>query len=246
MAHRDEIIHFFNDYLQVEQFKDFCPNGLQVEGKAEVKRIVTGVSASAELFAKAAAKGADMIIVHHGILWEKNDPVIKGGFRRRLELLLADEITLLAYHLPLDKHPRIGNNALAAAALGLEALQEFAEVGLHGKIPATFFPEFVEKVRGFYGSQPLIFACGPERVERIGICSGGAQRWLADAIDMGLDVYVTGEASEATLHLAKEGKIHFIAAGHYATERLGIRALGELAAQQFGVSVEFIDIPNPV
>lgn len=246
MALRDEIILFLNDYLQVDQFKDYGPNGLQVEGKDKVERIVTGVSASAELFAKAAAKGADMIIVHHGILWEKNSLVIKGGFRRRLELLLADEINLLAYHLPLDKHPQIGNNALAAAALGLEALQEFAEVGLQGKVQPIPFAEFLAKVQAYYGTEPLVFSYGPERIERIGICSGGAPRSIVEAIDRGLDVYITGEASEATLHLAKEGRIHFIAAGHYATEKPGIRALGDLVSKQFNVHVEFIDIPNPV
>lgn len=246
MAQRDEIIRFLNDYLQVSTFKDYGPNGLQVEGKEEVRKIVTGVSASVELFERAAAAGADMVLVHHGILWEKNSLVIKGGYRRRIDTLLRNGITLLAYHLPLDKHPQLGNNALAADALGMSNRCEFAEVGWLGDVRPCALDALLKTVTDFYGANPLVFAYGPKRIERVGVCSGGAQRSIVEAIDLGLDAFITGECSEATMHLAQEGEIHFIAAGHYATERPGIRALGELAARQFQLSVEFIDLPNPV
>ncbi len=246
MALRHEIITYINEYLHISDFRDYGPQGLQVEGKETVNKIVTGVSASAEFFDKAAKRGADMIMVHHGILWDRDTPIIKGGTKRRLQTLLQNDITLLAYHLPLDKHPELGNNALAVKAFDMTNIEEFAEVGYMGTILPISFDVLLKKVRDLYQSDPLVFAYGPERIERIGICSGGAQRSIEEAIDLGLDAFITGEYSEPTMHLAKEGGIHFIGAGHYATERLGIRALGEHVAEKFGVDVEFIDIPNPV
>ncbi|MBN1479946.1 Nif3-like dinuclear metal center hexameric protein [candidate division KSB1 bacterium] len=246
MVERNKIVSYVNEYLQIADFKDYGPQGVQVEGKKEVKKIFTGVSASAQLFEKAADQHADMIIVHHGILWNREMPIIKGGYKRRLSTLLHNDITLLAYHLPLDKHPEIGNNALAARAFGLTDLTEFAEVGWMGDISLCSFDVLLKKVRDLYKSDPLVFAYGPEQVSRIGICSGGAQRAISEAIEHGLDVYITGEAAEPTMHLAKEAGIHFISAGHYATERLGVRALGDHLAEKFDVQVEFIDIPNPV
>ena len=217
-----------------------------MEGRDTVKKIVTGVSASAQLFEKAAETGADMILVHHGLLWDKESHVVKGGFKQRLGFLLKNEITLLAYHLPLDKHPELGNNALAADSLGMSDLQEFADVGWAGNIPVCSFDVLLKKVVDLYQADPLVFSYGPERIERVGICSGGAPRAINEAIDMGLDAFITGEAGEPTMHLAREGKIHFIAAGHYASERLGIKALGEFVAKKFEIEAEFIDIPNPV
>ena len=246
MTQRDEIIKHLNNYLSISEFKDYGPQGLQVEGKNEVQKIVTGVSASAQFFAQAADHGADMIIVHHGILWDRETPIIKGGYKQRVLTLLQNDMTLVAYHLPLDKHPDIGNNALAVKALGLEDIKDFAEVGYMGSIPPCSFDVLLKKIQDLYQSDPLVFAYGPERIERIGICSGGAQRAITEAIDHQLDAFITGEVSEPTMHVAKEGNIHFISAGHYATERLGIRALGEHVAGQFDVEVEFIDIPNPV
>ncbi len=246
MAHRDEIIRFLNDYLQIDQINDGCPNGLQVEGKEEVRFIVTAVSASAELFERAAAAGADMVMVHHGILWERESRVIKGGFRRRIETLLRHGMTLAAYHLPLDKHPEIGNNALAAEAFGLSSREPFAEVGFLGNVSFCSIEELKHAVADFYDREPLVFAYGPKQIARIGICSGGAEKYIVEAVERGLDAFITGEVAEATMHLAKEGNIHFIAAGHYATERPSIRALGELTAARFGVKAEFIDLPNPI
>ncbi len=246
MTLRNDIINYLNDYLSISNFHDYGPQGLQVEGKETVNKIVTGVSASAEFFEKAAARGGDMILLHHGILWDRDTPIIKGGAKRRLLTLLQNDITLLAYHLPLDQHPDIGNNALAAKALRMADLEQFAGVGWMGRIPTTSFDELLQNVKHLYKSDPLIFNFGPVDIKRIGICSGAAQRSIEEAIDLGLDAFITGECSESTMHLAKEGGIHFIGAGHYATERLGIRALGEHVAEKFDIDVEFVDVPNPV
>jgi dinuclear metal center YbgI/SA1388 family protein len=246
MANRNDIIIYTNDYLNIADFKDYGPQGLQVEGKTEVRKIITAVSASVELFQKANSAAADMIIVHHGLLWDRESSVVKGGFKQRLLTLLSNDISLLAYHLPLDAHPEIGNNALAATALGLDNIKPLGDVGVMGTIAVHSFSTLLSRIKSLYQSQPLVFAYGPENVQRIGICSGGAERDITIAIEQGLHVYITGEAGEATMHLAKEGNIHFIAAGHYATERLGIRALGEHLARKFDLEVEFIDIPNPV
>jgi dinuclear metal center YbgI/SA1388 family protein len=245
-ASRDDIIRHLNDYLHIGDFKDYGPQGLQVEGRETIKKIVTSVSASIQLFEEAAGRDADMVIVHHGILWDKESRVISGGFKRRIETLLYNEITLLAYHLPLDKHPEVGNNAIAAKAFNMSNLSEFAEVGLKGDIPLCSFDNLLKKVQDVYNTDPLVFAYGPERIERIGICSGGADHYIQEAVSEGLDAFVTGEFSEPTMHLAKEGHIHFIGAGHYATERLGVLALGAYLSNEFSVDVEFVDIYNPV
>lgn len=246
MAHRDDIIKYLNDYLQIAEFKDYGPQGLQVEGREDVQNIVTGVSACVQLFDEAVKCAADMIIVHHGVLWDADKHVLKGGFKKRLKILLENDITLLAYHLPLDKHPELGNNALAAQALGLVNGEEFADVGLVGDVEPIGIDRLVAKVVSLYQSDPLVFKEGPDEIRRIAICSGGAQRHVMDAVEAGADVYITGEVAEYVMHQAREEGIHFIAAGHHATERLGIKALGEHVAQKFGVGAKFIDVPNPV
>ncbi len=243
---RDEIIRYLNEYLQINDFRDYGPQGLQVEGRETVERIVTSVSASVQLFEEAAGRNADMVIVHHGILWDNESRVIKGGLKKRIETLLFNEMTLLAYHLPLDKHPEIGNNAQAAKAFKMSNLDEFADVGLMGDIQPCSYDDLLKKVRDVYHTDPLVFAFGPERIHRIGICSGGAERYIHQAIEAGLDAFITGEYAEPTMHLAKEGHIHFIGAGHYATERPGVLALGEHLSGAFDVQVEFVDIYNPV
>lgn len=243
---RDDIIRYLNDFMNIVDFKDYGPQGLQVEGRDTVKKIVTSVSASVQLFEEAAGRDADMIIVHHGILWDKESRVLRGSLKRRIETLLYNEISLLAYHLPLDKHPEVGNNAQAASAFKMSNLVEFAEVGLMGDIPPCSFDDLLKKVQDIYHTDPLVFAYGPERVQRIGICSGGADRYIHEAVEAGLDAFITGEFSEPTMHLAKEGQIHFIGAGHYATERLGVLALGAHLSNQFDVELEFVDIYNPV
>lgn len=246
MVLRDQIVEYINDYLQVQNFRDFSPLGLQVEGKQEVGKIVTSVSASVQLFEQAVQKNADMIIVHHGILWDNQSCVVKGGFKKRLELLIKNDITLLGYHLPLDKHHEIGNNAIAAHFFKIKDTREFAEVGLWGNIKPCSFDVLLKNVHDLYLSDPLVFPFGPERIEKIAVCSGSAKHYLGEAIDNGIDAFITGEAGETSMHEAKEGNIHYIAAGHYATERVGIKALGDQLEKKFDLAVEFIDIPNPV
>jgi len=246
MEKRDTLVNYLNEFLQIADFRDYGPQGVQVEGREEVNTIITAVSANLELFDMAVQKKADMIIVHHGILWDNDSRVIKGGFKQRIKRLLDFDISLLAYHLPLDKHPQVGNNAVAAQELGLHNIRDFGDVGVKGDVDVLPFNRFLDLVQKVYGSEPVVFAYGPDSVTKIGICSGAADRDISRAIDEGLDVYVTGEVSEPVKHLAKEGNIHFIAAGHYSTEKLGIRALGDFIAEKFKVRVEFVDIPNPI
>lgn len=242
-----------DDLLEAEGGSDYCPNGLQVEGRSEVRRLVTGVSASRELFELAAARGADAVLVHHGILWNAAEPPrITGSYRERLRILLEHDLSLIAYHLPLDRHPELGNAAQLARRLGLEELEPFGE---HAGAPTGVcgvFPEPVEAEEFFAAvaeaceRQPLVFPGGGELVASVGIVTGGAQREFYRAVADGLDAFVTGEASEWVQHQATEDGVHYVAAGHYATERFGIRALGRWIADTHGLEVDFIDLPNPV
>jgi len=250
-ASRDELLRYLHDYLKVGDYRDFGPQGLQVEGRAEVRKVVSGVSGSAALFEAAAAAGADLVIVHHGIFWDRDPRVVKGGLKRRLQLLLEHEITLAGYHLCLDAHPEVGNNILAARGLRLENIQPWGDyngkpIGYRGEWIGLPVENAVRRVNELYGSQALAFLYGPDPVRTVGIISGGAQGEVRAAIESQLDMYITGEASEYVMHLAQEGSIHFLAAGHYNTERLGIRAVGERLAREFGIEHEFIDLPNPV
>ncbi len=243
---RNELLAFLADYLAVAKVQDYGPNGLQVEGREEIRTVVTGVSACLELFERAVQLGADAVMVHHGLFWHGQDATVRGAMKRRLKLLLENEINLLAYHLPLDKHPEVGNNALAARALGLRDWQPFAEVGVIGERDPILGSGLVEQVAELYGRQPLAFAYGPEKVSRVAILSGSGAKYVTEAIERGADAYITGEPAEYVMNLAREAGIHFLAAGHYATERLGIRALGEKLAADFGLNVTFVDVPNPV
>jgi dinuclear metal center YbgI/SA1388 family protein len=248
---RDEILRYLEEYLRVGEFRDYGPQGLQVEGKAEVRKVASGVSGSVALFERAAEAGADLVIVHHGIFWERESRVVKGGLKRRLEILLQHGITLAGYHLCLDAHPEVGNNILAARGLELEAITPWGEhggksIGFRGAWPGKPVGEAVRAVNELYGSHSLAFLYGPETVRTVGIISGGAQSDVREAIELGLDLFITGEASEFVMNTAREGGIHFLAAGHYNTERLGIRALGDHLTARFGVEHRFIDIPNPV
>jgi dinuclear metal center YbgI/SA1388 family protein len=249
---RDELVRYLDDYLDPDGSSDYGPNGLQVEGRAEVGRVVTGVSACAELFDRAAAAGADAVLVHHGIFWRGMPYELTGYQHRRVAALLGAGLNLIAYHLPLDRHPEVGNNAVAARAFGLEGLEPFAlheglPTGFHGRFPEPIpADDLVARARRIYGQQPLAFTAGPDPVATLGIVSGGAQRELHQAIAAGLDAYLTGEASEWVMNVAREAGIHYLAAGHYATERLGVKALGDHLAERFGLEVEFVDVPNPV
>jgi dinuclear metal center YbgI/SA1388 family protein len=221
--------------------------GLQVAGAREVERIACGVSASLELFERAAGARAQMLLVHHGLLWDRDSRVIDDARSRRLKALLDAEITLAAYHLALDAHPEVGNNALLARELGIEPSERFAGIGFGGPLAEpTTVDEFAERVREALASEPLVFAHGPARVERAAVVTGGAASHLAEAARDGYDLFLTGEPAEPSLHTARELGIHFVAAGHYATERIGIQALAKRLSEQFDVEWEFIDLPNPV
>ena len=247
MADRDEILAFADELLELEAYPDYGPMGLQVAGAREVERIACGVSASLELFERAAGAGVQMLLVHHGLLWDRDTRVIDDARRRRLKALLDAEITLAAYHLALDAHPEVGNNALLARELGIDPSERFAGIGFGGQLaePATV-DEFAARVREALGSEPLVFAHGPERVARAAVVTGGAASHLADAARDGYDLFLTGEPAEPSLHTARELGIHFVAGGHYATERIGIKALAKRLAEQFDLEWEFIDLPNPV
>jgi dinuclear metal center YbgI/SA1388 family protein len=248
---RNEILAYLNEYLSVPSFRDYGPQGLQVEGRPLVGKVVSGVSGCVALFEAAVKAGADLVIVHHGIFWDRESRVVKGSLKRRLELLLDHDLTLAAYHLCLDAHPEIGNNALAARGLGLENIRPWAEhggklLGFRGEWEGKTPQEALHAVNNLYGATAFAFLYGPETVRSVGIVSGGAQSDVRTAVEEGLDMFITGEVSEYVMNTAREEGIHFVAAGHHATERLGIRALGEHLAERFGIDHEFIDIPNPV
>lgn len=247
-----ELVGYLDAYLEAGAVADYGPNGLQVEGAARVRRLVTGVSACQELFVRARERGADAVLVHHGLFWSGQPAPLVGVAYRRVAELVRGGLALLAYHLPLDRHAEVGNNALAARALGLGELQPFAThqgvaIGWRGtlaeQIPAR---ELAARCGELYGQPPLLLGDGDRAVRRVGIVSGGAQREFPQAIAAGLDAYVTGEASEWVTNLARESGVAYLAAGHYATERLGVRALGEHLAARFGIAAEFVDVPNPV
>jgi dinuclear metal center YbgI/SA1388 family protein len=247
------IVDELDNMLDPGAFEDHGPNGLQVPGCEAITTVATGVSAGLELFQRAAAAGAELVLVHHGLFWEGQPRTVSRELAARLKLLLAHEINLVAYHLPLDAHPEFGNNALIAAGLRAEAREPF---GMHRGRTIGFAARFAgdglaaselfERVRELTGREPLVFEGGPARVRSLGIISGGAAGDLQQAIDAGLDAFLTGEPAEPAMALAREAGVHFIAAGHYATETFGVRRLGELVAQRFDLAHEFIDVPNPV
>ncbi len=250
---RDELVAWLDDTLAAHDVRDYGPNGLQVEGREEVRKVATGVTACLALLERAAAWGADAVVVHHGLFWKGAGEVrVERSLRRRLSLLLREEISLLAYHLPLDRHPAVGNNAVLARELGIEDLApafplEGIPVGLAGRFPRALPVEaVVRRVAEVTGREPLLVAGGPDLVRTVGLVSGDAPGSLADAARMGLDLFITGEPSEPAVHLAREEGIHLLAAGHHATERFGVRALGELLAREHGLEVRFFDVPNPV
>ena len=243
-----DLEQFLDDLLKASEFKDFCPNGIQVEGRPNVFKIVTGVSACQELFRRAHEAGANAILVHHGLFWTGTPYSLTGVQYQRVRALIDTEISLLAYHLPLDAHPVVGNNAVAAQRLGLTAIEPFTSIGFKGRLPVEIpFAKLLERIEAIYGQKPLAFAANPEQpVTSVGIISGGAQKDLHVAMAEKLDVFITGEASEWAMNLSLESGTRFVSAGHYATERFGVQVLGETLSEQFGIEVEFIDIPNPI
>jgi dinuclear metal center YbgI/SA1388 family protein len=247
VAKRDDIIAFADELLDVASYPDFGPVGLQVEGAAEVRKIACGVSASLELFTRAAEAGAEMVLVHHGLFWKGEPQVLRAPARERLRALFDADLSLVAYHLALDAHPEIGNNANLARELGVQPERRFTAWGWGGPLEEpTDVADFSARVQEVVGRLPLVFAYGPEEIRRVAVCSGGAARELDAAIAEGYDLYLTGEAAEGTKHAAKEASIHFVAGGHYATETSGVQALARTLAERFGVDWEFVDLPNPV
>jgi dinuclear metal center YbgI/SA1388 family protein len=252
VARRDEIIAFLDELLDAPAFDDYGPNGLQVPGADEVERVVTGVSAHRELFERAAAEGAQIVLCHHGIFWGAGPGPLTPQLKARLKALFDADMSLAAYHLPLDAHPEVGNNALICGALGLRRGESFAphkgrDIGFVGRVDAPIpLDELLERCTAAFGAEPLHLGGGPDEVQAVGVVSGGGADALDEAIDRGLDAFLTGEPSERAMADAREGGVHFIAAGHYATETLGVRRLGELLHDRFGVDHRFVEIPNPV
>lgn len=246
-----ELVNAADQLLQPERFQDYCPNGLQVEGKPEIHCIVSGVTASLDLLEAAIAAKADAILVHHGYFWKGESAVITGIKRARLRLLLNNDISLLAYHLPLDAHPELGNNAQLAQRLGLSitaGLQSGSDpIGNIGELSAPMdlfeFGYFIERR---LGRAPQLIAGGDHPIKTIGWCTGAAQSYIEQAAAHKVDAFLSGEISEQTVHAARELGVHFIAAGHHATERYGVQAVGDYLATRFGIEHRFIDIDNPV
>jgi dinuclear metal center YbgI/SA1388 family protein len=248
-----DILEEIDELLQPAQFEDSCPNGLQVPGPVEVSTLASGVSAHAELFELAAAERAQLLLVHHGLFWGVGPTVIDTQLKRRLKILFDADIGLAAYHLPLDAHPELGNNALLARAFDAEDLQPFglhrgALIGFIARLPGDGIPasELFARVRELTAREPLVFASGPSQVRRLAIVSGAGADFLAEASAAGADALLTGEAAERAMAQAREAGIHLIAAGHYATETFGVRHLGERIARRFGLRHVYLDVPNPV
>ncbi|MHA6492611.1 Nif3-like dinuclear metal center hexameric protein [Pseudomonas borbori] len=238
-------------YLNASRISDYCPNGLQVEGRPQVRRIVSGVTASQALIDAAVEAEADVLLVHHGYFWKGENPCVVGMKQRRLKTLLSNDISLLAYHLPLDVHPDVGNNVQLAAQLEITVEGPLEPdnpltVGLVGSLAEPMSPrDFARRVQDVLGREPLLIE-GRDMIRRIGWCTGGGQGYIDQAIAAGVDLYLTGEASEQTFHSARENGISFIAAGHHATERYGVQALGDYLARRFAIEHLFIDCANPI
>jgi dinuclear metal center YbgI/SA1388 family protein len=246
---RNEIELYLNGLLEVHRFRDYCPNGLQVQGREHITHIVTGVTASLALLDAAVSVQADAVLVHHGYFWKNEDARIVGQKHRRLSTLLRHDLNLFAYHLPLDSHPEFGNNASLARHLGLTPDGRFGaeDLGWSGRLPGEMaLSELAAHVEALLQRVPLVIEGDGRPIRRIGWCTGGAQGFFESAIAAGVDLYISGEVSEQTTHLARETGVAYMAAGHHATERYGVQALGQHLAQQFSLRHTFIDIPNPV
>jgi dinuclear metal center YbgI/SA1388 family protein len=238
-----------DELLAVSNYRDYCPNGLQVEGRAEVRRVLCGVTASQALLDAAVAAGVDAVVVHHGYFWRGEDGRVTGIRRRRLATLLTNEISLFAYHLPLDAHPQLGNNAQLAQLLGWAPDGRFADqdLGWLGRCRAPMTAaEIANELALRLGREPLLVGDASRVVTRIAWCTGGAQGYFEQAIAAGAELYVSGEISEQTVHLARESGVPFIAAGHHATERYGPLALAGYLCGTLGLEARFIDVDNPV
>ncbi|MDO8861373.1 Nif3-like dinuclear metal center hexameric protein [Haliea sp. E1-2-M8] len=246
-----QLVAYTDNLLQAERFADYCPNGLQVQGRSQVERIVSGVTACQPLLDAAAELGADLVLVHHGFFWRGEAQPVVGMKRRRLGRLLLHDISLLAYHLPLDAHPELGNNAQLGELLGILDQQPLDAgnpegVGCIGSLPAPLpAAALVAQLATLTGRAPLHIGDSAAPVQRIAWCTGAAQSYIGAAVAAGADLFLTGEVSEQTVHIAREEGLQFIAAGHHATERYGVQALGAHLAARFGLEHRFVDIDNP-
>lgn len=251
MENRDDIVDYINRTLNAERISDYCPNGLQVAGRSQVNHIVTGVTASARFLTAAIEAGADAVLVHHGYFWKGESPVLTGMKLERIRLLLEANISLLAYHLPLDIDPILGNNAMLAQKFDFDVEGRIAAGGTDGllfygrlnkPLPSDVFVDHIAKVLG----RKVTAVGGDERIiKRVAWCSGGAQRFILDAAQLGVDAFISGEISEQTTHEARENSILYIAGGHHATERYGVQALGINLSEQLQLTHQFIDVDNP-
>lgn len=248
---REEFANYLGQTLNAAQYRDYCPNGLQVEGRGRIARVVSGVTASLALIEAALDLKADAILVHHGYFWRGEDMRVIGTKQRRLKLLLANDVNLFAYHLPLDAHPQLGNNAQLARQLDLAASGRFGEndlcwIGRSSSAAVKTAADLAALIEKRLGRMPLLIGDPAQAVDSIAWCTGAAQGMLGEAIEAGASAYISGEISEPTVHLARETGTVYIAAGHHATERYGVQALGAHAAEHFGIEHRFIDIDNPV
>ncbi|MCK9989740.1 MAG: hypothetical protein RugAbin2_00754 [Rugosibacter sp.] len=246
---REALRQYLDGLLKSADFRDYCPNGLQVEGKAGVQRVICGVTASQALLDEAIERQADAILVHHGWFWKGEDGRVTGFRRQRLASLLAHDISLFAYHLPLDAHPTLGNNAQLAKRLGWTIEGNFSEqnIGFVGVPPApTFAGELAQWVHQALGRAPLLIGDATRTIKRIAWCTGGAQSYFEEALATGADIFVSGEISEQTVHMARETGMLYLAAGHHATERYGVMALAAHLSDACSISCDFVDIDNPV
>lgn len=252
MIERTALVQYCDALLEQSQFQDYCPNGLQVQGSGQIRKIVSGVTASQALVDAAAERGADLLLVHHGYFWKGEASPITGMRYNRIKTLMDNGINLLAYHLPLDVHAELGNNVQLARLMGWSITGGLEpgnprSVGLAGEAAEAMTGQvFAEALSQRLNRAPLHIAGTDRPIRRIAWCTGGAQGYIEKAVALGVDAYITGEISEPTVHAAREHGIHFFAAGHHATERYGVKALGEHLAERFGIEHEFVDIDNPV
>jgi len=245
---REEVRGLLDAWLEPARFRDYCPNGLQVEGRSEIRNVISGVTASLALIEAAVAAQADALLVHHGLFWKGDDMRITGPKKRRIELLIKHDINLFAYHLPLDAHPEMGNNASLARQLGFSLTGRFAdqEIGFLGELPQAMAAGALSAQVGERLGRPTLLVGDAARpVRKVAWCTGGAQGYFEQAIACGCELYLSGEISEQTTHLARESGVPYIAAGHHATERYGVQAVGERLARETGIAHRFIEIDNP-
>ena len=244
-----ELTHYTQQLMQADRFKDYCPNGLQIEGRQAIRKIVTGVTASMALLEAAHEAGADLIMVHHGYFWRNEDPRIIGIKRNRIAYLMKHDLNLMAYHLPLDAHPELGNNVQLGKRLGLDAISYTGDENLvaYAEVAEPLkLGDFLQKIEHSLDRTALLIGDANKLVSKVAWCTGAAQSYIDNAATLGAEVYISGEVSEQTTHQALEMGIAYIAAGHHATERYGVLALGEHLAAKFDLEHEFIDINNPV